>query len=139
MNNLKEKLELMQWLAYQGFKPNWFRVICGNQLQNGIRLINRVEFSVAVDIGNLTNLDVEPWFPLEQVLELLPSTVGHNGVGNSYTLTMDKFVTSSYLLQYVAPSLAGVKSGLKQLEDDPHLSALKLLKQVIEKHPEVIK
>ena len=109
MQGLTEKLELMQWLYGQGIANKvWYREYDGGEYWfTGSELMTE---------------EAKPWYPLEQVLELLPKNTSKN--------------FEFYLnLSAITPNM-GYRDNydtypIVLIEDDYHLAALKLLKQVL--------
>lgn len=123
-NNLQEKLELMQWLFERGFEPRmWFSMKSNTFASEKQRLM----YATVVDqdkVGCYIEHN-HPWFPLEQVLELLGQRRWFEIDPQSILLP----ITHKYLTQL------DIEVGL---DSDYHLAALKLLKQVVEQFPEEV-
>ena len=137
MNNLKEKLSIMQWLYEQGVEINFYYKDGGTKDKYDYTITPCSEKSFKkrreVCSSYLTPCPV-PWYPLEQVLELLPSYI------DEYDLHLEKAISGlSYCFNTIEDPL-----DWKHLIDqevrgnDYHLAALKLLKQVVEKYPESV-
>lgn len=102
MNNLKEKLELSQWLHEKGFEPDmWF----DHDKTNGALFI--CPEYVKDEFENPSSANLSPWISLTRALELLRI---HDAV--------EKY-----------PNIHKEFLGIL-VQDDIHLAALRLLKQI---------
>lgn len=162
MKNLEEKLEIMQWLYEQGVEPRMWGVW---QRSDRDKFYTLMAYDNYFDIVNepkeiKTKNRLDPWYPLEQVLELLPGEIQtekyyfqlnifkidqrRQSIQALYWGLSDQAFSFSY-------DLFGAKAGndiprhgddcrqlLRGHGSDFHLAALKLLKQVIEKYPESV-
>lgn len=122
MKNLEEKLEIMQWLYEKGIEPEWSRYLT----DEGTYGYQDVWFS-----------NLQPWYPLEQVLELLPTYLNGEFFGQSSEAFWrlrpgGRFSYDFWLHNEVMDDC------LTSEHSDYHLAALKLLKKVIEKYPESV-
>lgn len=152
MTNLKEKLEIMQWLYERGVKPGMWANCDGGCLI----LSNEAE---AADLYN-----TKPWHSLEQVLELLPRelpmitpTYGGKNLKVIYGLCLEEGVLKYKVLkkyfaprpeetlkehmrreQYSSLDSKHIEEGWSESNEDYHLAALKLLKRVMEEYPDTV-
>ena len=139
-SNLSEKLALMKQLHDSGLEPRMW--LDGGDLfdvmdtkEDG----NHLHFSTGkgiLPIWDSCCIDYnQPWFPLEQVLELLPEAIH-----------IDKRRPICHLLSY--GKVAGIfcchyvldfEFDIEAQGEDTHLAALQLLVQVLEKYPNEVK
>lgn len=127
MQHLEEKLEIMQWLYDKDLEFDQFILVYD---------------SGAYEIINEPAEDWKPWYPLEQVLELLPQIKHadvywnpiyiHNKFSYCYFDESFDHGAKTYRLEPASEPIQSVANS------DTHLAALKLLKQVIEKYPESV-
>lgn len=118
----------MEWLA-------------GQQLEPCMRILKNYQDDYYISVEADDYFACKPWFPLEQVLELLPTRLDHGD--NHYWLLIEGLgpIGKAFRFKYHAaigdellnPSCIYVE------HKDPHLAALKLLKQVVEQYPESLK
>lgn len=125
MNNLQEKLEIMQWLHSQGLEPDmWYWSEKDNpSTQCTVKLADSQSFDIAW--GDYGVTASQPWFTLERVLELLPD---HTGI---YSYGINK-----HGLGYLCANSSVLL--WESNNNDIHLAALRLLKQVVERFPESV-
>jgi len=121
MKNIEEKLEIMQWLYENGMEP-----------RNYIEVHSFGGYTITMTIVRQPH--ARPWYPLEQVLELLPDTINHS-MRNNLPLGMvgSEFFYGDEDMKIV------FSTPYTEVTSDYHLASLKLLKQVIEKYPESVK
>lgn len=120
MQNLNEKLEIMDWLSIQGLKPNLWAYYNSRDglILHDKRFIHWDDAEICC---------IQPWFPLEQVFYLLPKFI-------------DKPVSCLEMTTCTLGYLQGMHwTDLVEREGDFYLGALKLLKRVIEKYPQMFK
>ena len=157
MKNLEQKLEIMQWLFNKGIEPEMGCI--ETMALNGMPSKFCFYYIEQLAEGWL------PWYPLEQVLELLPTVL----IDLEDHADRDKVVKVPYFLlitkqvisytgclrhggTYSCPEkkvAMDISYPYKNFLDQPenllaeplnnyHLSALKLLKQVYEQYPEEV-
>ncbi len=113
MFNLEEKLSLMQELYGLGIEPSMM-------ILEGQRWAKYCPNGLIIE-------GADPWYPLEQVLELLPESVFQGG--NEFFLEMYKD-TLGDKHEYSFHYKSGFDDKFQEWNRDSHLAALKLLLEV---------
>jgi len=144
VENLSEKLEIMQWLFERGFEPKYWLELESIKFEN-LELINFKNKNIA---GGIDRLGM--WYPLEQVLELLmkvriPCEIFKEQRGRDYIFLIESDYSNAFIYNF------GFAQWCQEYYDqhpslnieldrnsDIHLAALKLLKQVVEQFPEEV-
>ena len=135
MKNLEEKLTLMQWLSEKGFQPEmWLYGWEHKPLSPFGLYFEKYEMCPNCDEYNAGCLGA--WFPLEQVLDLLPWRLSEPGYDDGWSLNVGLNCKSPNI-RYEAYWCDN--KHITPIDGDLHLAALKLLKQVAEQYPEAVK
>ena len=130
---MKEKLELMKWLYENGVEPRMWanreRVLTPFKMESNVICQGEQigSFLLATAADKLT-----PWFPLEQVLEELPTYIADKE-GKMFWLEYRVDGTQKWDKQHIWQyrAVGSAQTLFKELTTkDSHLAALRLLKRV---------